>query len=90
MTKLSLTRVAVAIGGLTLSLTARAAVASAGPDLGPAINTTCTYDQAHGGNERARPDNCCGCRLLAGDSVRFASVPRRIAQSTEANGPNNN
>jgi hemophore-related protein len=45
MTKLSLTRVAVAIGGLTLSLTAGAAVASADPDLGPAINTTCTYDQ---------------------------------------------
>ena len=45
MTKLSLTRLAVAVSGLTLSLTAGAGVASADPDLGPAINTTCTYDQ---------------------------------------------
>ena len=45
MTKLSLTRVAVAVGGLTLSLSVGAGVASADPDLGPAVNTTCTYDQ---------------------------------------------
>ena len=45
MTKLSLTRLAVAVGGLTLSLTAGTGVASADPDLGPAVNTTCTYDQ---------------------------------------------
>jgi hemophore-related protein len=45
MTKLSLTRVAVAVGGLTLSLSLGAGVASADPDLGPAVNTTCTYDQ---------------------------------------------
>lgn len=45
MTKLSLTRRAMAVGGLTLSLTAGAGVASADPDLGPAVNTTCTYDQ---------------------------------------------
>lgn len=45
MAKLSLTRLAVAVGGLTLSLTAGAGVASADPDLGPAVNTTCTYDQ---------------------------------------------
>ena len=45
MTKLSLTRLGVAVGGLTLWLTAGAGVASADPDLGPAVNTTCTYDQ---------------------------------------------
>ena len=46
MTKVSLTRrLGVAVGGLTLSLTAGAAVASADPDLGSAINTTCTYGQ---------------------------------------------
>jgi hemophore-related protein len=38
MTKLSLTRLAVAVGGLTLSLTAGAGVAS--------VDTTCTYNQA--------------------------------------------
>jgi hemophore-related protein len=46
MIKLSLTRLAVAVGGLALSLTAGAGVASADPDLGPIVNTTCTYSQA--------------------------------------------
>ena len=46
MTKLSLTRLAVAVGGLALSLTAGAGVASADPDLDPIVNTTCTYPQA--------------------------------------------
>ena len=45
MVPLSLTRLAVAVGGLALSLTAGAGVASAAPDLGPAINTTCSYSQ---------------------------------------------
>jgi hemophore-related protein len=44
MTKL-LTRLAVAVGGLTLSLTAGVGVASADPDLDPFVNTTCTYPQ---------------------------------------------
>jgi hemophore-related protein len=45
MVMLSLSRLAVAVGGLALSLTAGTAVASAAPDLGPAINTTCSYSQ---------------------------------------------
>ena len=45
MATLSLTRLAVAVCGLALSLTAGAGVASADPDLGPAINTTCSYSQ---------------------------------------------
>jgi hemophore-related protein len=45
MIKLSLTRLAVAVGGLALSLTAGAGVASADPDLGPIVNTTCSYPQ---------------------------------------------
>ncbi len=45
MIKLSLSRLAVAIGGLALSLTAAAGVASADPDMGPIINTTCNYPQ---------------------------------------------
>lgn len=46
MIRLSLTRrLCVAVGGLTLWLTAGAGVASAAPDLGPAVNTTCTYEQ---------------------------------------------
>jgi hemophore-related protein len=45
MVTLSLTRLAAAVGGLALSLTAGAGVASADPDLGPVINTTCNYSQ---------------------------------------------
>ena len=45
MPKISLTRLVVAVGGLTLAFTAGVGVASADPDLGPAVNTTCTYDQ---------------------------------------------
>lgn len=40
-----LTGMAAAVGGLTLSLTIEAGVASADPDLGPVINTTCNYSQ---------------------------------------------
>jgi hemophore-related protein len=45
MIKLSLTRLAVGVGGFALSLAAAAGVASATPDLGPAVNTTCSYPQ---------------------------------------------
>ncbi|WP_343599201.1 hemophore-related protein [Mycobacterium sp.] len=46
MPSLSLTKLALAAGGLALSLTAGVGVASADPDLTPIINTTCTYPQA--------------------------------------------
>lgn len=45
MMELSSTKLAVAIGGLALSLTGGAGIASAGPDLGPIVNTTCNYSQ---------------------------------------------
>ncbi|GFG50538.1 hemophore-related protein [Mycolicibacterium agri] len=45
MKKLSWAGVAAAIGGAAVSAVAGAGVASATPDLGPAINTTCTYPQ---------------------------------------------
>jgi hemophore-related protein len=45
MVKLSLTTLAVALGGLALALTAGTGMASADPDLGPVINTTCSYSQ---------------------------------------------
>ncbi|OBB23917.1 hypothetical protein A5792_31455 [Mycolicibacterium peregrinum] len=38
-------RVAVAIGSLALSLTAGAGIASAGPNLDSAVNSTCSYPQ---------------------------------------------
>jgi hemophore-related protein len=45
MVSLSLTRLAAAVAGLALSLTAGVGVASADPDLAPVINTTCSYSQ---------------------------------------------
>ena len=45
MSKRPLTGLAVAVAGLALSLAAAAGVASADPDLGPIVNTTCNYGQ---------------------------------------------
>jgi hemophore-related protein len=45
MIKLSSTKVAVAASGLALSLTVGAGAASADPDLGPIVNTNCSYGQ---------------------------------------------
>ena len=45
MIKISSTKLAVAIGGAAAFLAAGAGVASAAPDLGPALNTTCSYPQ---------------------------------------------
>jgi hemophore-related protein len=46
MLNVSWTKLVIAIGGIALSLTTGVAVASADPDLGPLINTTCSYPQA--------------------------------------------
>ena len=46
MIRLLSTRLAVAVGGLALSLTAGTGVASADPVYGPMVDTTCSYDQA--------------------------------------------
>ncbi|MUM19297.1 hemophore-related protein [Mycobacterium sp. CBMA271] len=45
MFRLSVTKLAVGVGGLVVSLTAGAGIASADPDLEAAINTTCSYQQ---------------------------------------------
>jgi hemophore-related protein len=45
MIKTPLTRLAVAVASLALLLTAEVGVASADPDLGPIVNTTCSYPQ---------------------------------------------
>ncbi|PBA30767.1 hemophore-related protein [Mycobacterium intracellulare] len=46
MMKRSWAKLAVTVGGLALASTAGAGVASAEPDIGPMVNTTCSYDQA--------------------------------------------
>jgi hemophore-related protein len=55
MLTLWLTRVAVGVGGLALSLTAGAGIASADPDLGPIVNTTCNYGQVMGAMNAESP-----------------------------------
>lgn len=56
MIELSLTRLAVVVGGLALSLTAGAGLASADPDLGPIVNSTCSYPQAVAALNAQNPD----------------------------------
>ena len=46
MMRVSLTRLTAAVGGLALSLTAAAGVASAQPNIDAMVNSPCTYDQA--------------------------------------------
>lgn len=48
MLTLSLARAAAGVGCLALSLTVGAGIASADPDLGPIITTTCNYGQVMG------------------------------------------
>jgi hemophore-related protein len=45
MVKLSRTNLAIAVCGVALSVPLSVGVASAVPDFGPVINTTCTYEQ---------------------------------------------
>lgn len=45
MIKVSSARLAAVAGGLALSVTAGVGTANAAPDLGPFVNTTCSYPQ---------------------------------------------
>lgn len=55
MVGLSLKGLAVAIGGLALSLTAGTGIGSADPDLGPIVNTTCNYAQVMAALDKQSP-----------------------------------
>jgi hemophore-related protein len=46
MKKLPFTTLAVAAGGVALTLTAGAGLAGAEPNVDPMVNSTCTYEQA--------------------------------------------
>jgi hemophore-related protein len=56
MVKLSSARLIAAGGGLVLSLVTGIGVASADPDLGPLINTNCSYAQAMAALNANSPD----------------------------------
>jgi hemophore-related protein len=61
MIKLPLSRLAVAVGGLALSLTAGAGVASADPNLDPIVNTTCSYPQVMSALNAQDPEAAAQC-----------------------------
>ncbi|MCV7241152.1 hemophore-related protein [Mycolicibacterium celeriflavum] len=95
MIKPSLTRLAVVLGGLGLSLTAATGIASATPDLGPAVETTCTYPQLMSALNAADPTAAAVVNnspaIKAGLNQFLAAPPaqrQRMAESI-ANDPAN-
>jgi hemophore-related protein len=87
MVTLSLTKVAAAVGGLVLSLTAGTGIASADPDLGPIVNTTCNYEQVMGALNAESPEAAAqfnGSPVAQGWLRRFlASPPPKRQQMAE-------
>jgi hemophore-related protein len=53
---LSKTKLVVASGGLALSMITGAGIASASPDVGPIVNSTCTYPQVMAALNVENPD----------------------------------
>jgi len=56
MVKPSSTKLILALGGLALSLTTGVGVASADPDMGPILNTTCNYSQVMAALDAQSPE----------------------------------
>lgn len=73
MTKRSLVKLVVAVGGLTLSVSAGAGVASADPRMDSAVNTTCSYPQVMGALNAQSP--------MAGASPAVQDVLRQFLGS---------
>ena len=63
-------------GGLALLLTAGVGVASAGPDLGPLINTTCNYSQVAAALQAKAPDTA---NALSADPQAQAGLRQFLA-----------
>ena len=67
-------------GGLALSLTAGVGVASAGPDIGPLINTTCNYSQVVAALHAKAPDLA---NALSADPQAQAGLRQFLAMSPD-------
>ncbi|OBK74292.1 hemophore-related protein [Mycobacterium sp. 1274761.0] len=88
MKKLSSNKLAVAIGGSALALVASAGVASATPDLGPVVNTTCNYRQLTSaldaqGNPQVSAAFNQSPQLKAGLQLFVASGPEKRQEIAE-------
>ena len=86
MVRLSLTRLAAAVGGLTLALTAGAGVASADPMDG-VINTTCNYGQVMAALNATDPGAAAQFEPIADGAGLLAPVPGVSAAEARADGP---
>lgn len=95
MIKLSLSRPAVAVGALAVWLTAGAGIASADPDLGPAVDSTCTYSQFVAALNAQNPKFASALDSspkMQGDLQSFLAAPRdqrqQMAQQIVSNPAN--
>jgi hemophore-related protein len=89
MIKMSLTRLGVAVSGLALSLSVGAGVAAADPDLGPIVNTTCSYPQmmaALNAQDPAAAAQFNASPLAQSSLQQFLAAPpsRRMAMAQQA------
>jgi hemophore-related protein len=87
----SLSRLAAATGGLALSLLVGAGIASADPDLGLAINTTCSYPQVVAALNAQSPAAAAkfnNSKMAQGWLQSFLASPpdQRVAMAQQAQG----
>jgi hemophore-related protein len=81
MIKLPLARLAVAVGVSALSLGVGAGVAYATPDLGPAINTTCSYPQLVSALNAQNPE---AGRLFSSSPIMQSALQDFLASGPDA------
>jgi|SRR6516165_8021834 hemophore-related protein len=80
MVKLCSAKLLVTFGGLGLSLATGVGVASASPDLGPILNTTCSYRQVVAALQTKAPDIANG---LTADPKAQAGLRQFLALSPD-------
>ena len=80
----SLSKLAAVAGGLALSVLAGAGIASADPDMGPAINTTCSYPQVMAALNATVTGRCREVQRLAHGAGLAAAVPRFAAAAARS------
>ncbi|MBY0289043.1 MAG: hemophore-related protein [Mycobacteriaceae bacterium] len=78
MMKMTLSKLAIGVGGLALTLTAGAGIASAQPNLDSAVNTTCGYGQLQAAANAADPSLAARLNepMLQSAVQQFLAAPR--------------
>ncbi|MGE2721085.1 hemophore-related protein [Mycolicibacterium celeriflavum] len=78
MFKRSLSALSIGLGGLAMSISAGTGIAIAAPDLGPAVNSTCTYPQFVAALNTENPEAAAGFNASPPDQSaiqRFLAAP---------------